>query len=176
MMVRQSVAEILEKTRDVRLGVCRPMYLNAYVPSVQDGGGFVWFLKTQLGCRVPSTAMIAPQSRAFARRSSGSRASRASIWSRLRRARGKTTSRSGTCRLHQGGGVLFVGKAQEKASVFRTEKRRMRRGRSTRGCPVDGDGESLLRLHPRPGSGPLFLKFCTYFRIRPSCASTGMNG
>jgi hypothetical protein len=31
-----------------------------------SGAGFVWFLKTQLGCRVPSTAMIAPQSRAFA--------------------------------------------------------------------------------------------------------------
>jgi hypothetical protein len=36
------------------------MYLNAYVPSLQTGGGFVWFVKTQLGARVPSTAMVAP--------------------------------------------------------------------------------------------------------------------
>ena len=34
-------------------------YLNAYVPTLQTGGGFAYFLKTQLGVRVPSTVMIA---------------------------------------------------------------------------------------------------------------------
>jgi hypothetical protein len=38
------------------------MYLNAYVPSLQTGGGFVWFVKTQLGALVPSTMMVAPMS------------------------------------------------------------------------------------------------------------------
>ena len=65
-MVRNSVAEILEKHITFELECIDRMYLNAYVPSLQTGSGFVWFLKTQLGCRVPSTAMIAPQSRAFA--------------------------------------------------------------------------------------------------------------
>ena len=44
------------------------MYLNAYVPSLQTGGGLVYFLKTQLGVRVPSTVMVAPMSERFARR------------------------------------------------------------------------------------------------------------
>jgi hypothetical protein len=41
------------------------MYLNAYVPSLQTGGGFVWFVKTQLGALVPSTMMVAPISQPF---------------------------------------------------------------------------------------------------------------
>jgi hypothetical protein len=41
------------------------MYLNAYVPSLQTGGGFVYFLKTQLGVRIPSTVVVAPMSRRF---------------------------------------------------------------------------------------------------------------
>jgi hypothetical protein len=70
-------------------------------------------------------------------------------------------------------GVLFVGKAQEKASVFRTEKRRDARGvypwiiRST-AMPnhyyfyiVDRD------------FGPLFIKFCSYF---PYPAKLCLNG
>ena len=41
------------------------------------------------------------------------------------RANGRTTSRSSTSpRSTDDEGVLFIGKAQEKASVFRTEKRR----------------------------------------------------
>ena len=41
------------------------MYLNADVPSLQIGGGLVYFLKTQLGVRVPSTVMVAPMSERF---------------------------------------------------------------------------------------------------------------
>jgi hypothetical protein len=61
-------------------------------------------------------------------------------------------------------GVLFVGKAQEKASVFRTEKRR------------DAHGKTypwIIRSTAMPNHyyvyildrdfGPLFLTFCSYF-------------
>jgi hypothetical protein len=41
------------------------MYLNAYVPSLQTGGGFAYFLKPQRGVRVPSTRMIASMSARF---------------------------------------------------------------------------------------------------------------
>src|SRR5712671_1018406 len=73
-------------------------------------------------------------------------------------------------------GVLFVGKAQEKASVFRTEKRRDARGvypwiiRST-AMPnhyyfyiVDRD------------FGPRSSSFARTFRIRPSSVSMGTSG
>jgi hypothetical protein len=41
------------------------MYLNASVPSLKTGAGVVYFLKTRLGVRVPSTAMVAPMSERF---------------------------------------------------------------------------------------------------------------
>src|SRR3989304_345814 len=64
-MVRKNVAEILRNHVTFELEAIDRMYLNAYVPSLQTGGGFVWFVKTHLGARVPSTMMVAPMSTAF---------------------------------------------------------------------------------------------------------------
>jgi len=64
-MVRKNVAEILQDHVTFELEAIDRMYLNAYVPSLQTGGGFVWFAKTQLGARVPSTMMVAPMSERF---------------------------------------------------------------------------------------------------------------
>jgi hypothetical protein len=63
--------------------------------------------------------------------------------------------------------VLFIGKAQEKASVFRTEKRRDARGvypwiiRST--AMVNHYDVYLLDRDV----GPLFITFWSYFPYRP---------
>lgn len=64
-MVRKDVAEILAHHVTFELEAIDRMYLNPYVPSLQTGGGFVWFVKTQLGARVPSTLMVAPMSQRF---------------------------------------------------------------------------------------------------------------
>src|SRR5512134_2186626 len=64
-MVHKSVAEILDNHVTFELEAIDRMYLNAYVPSLQTGGGFAYFLKTELGVRVPSTVMIAPISERF---------------------------------------------------------------------------------------------------------------
>src|SRR5437867_5562303 len=60
-MIRESVSEILQDHVVLELG----MYLNGYVPSLQTGAGFAYFLRNQLDCRVPSTFMIAPMSKQF---------------------------------------------------------------------------------------------------------------
>ena len=64
-MVRKNVAEILANHVTFELEAIDRMYLNAYVPSLQTGGGFVWFVKTQLRTPVPSTMMVAPMSQRF---------------------------------------------------------------------------------------------------------------
>src|SRR5437867_6755829 len=64
-MVRKNVAEILTNHVTFELEAIDRMYLNAYVPSLQTGAGFVYFVKTQLGARVPSTMMVAPMSQHF---------------------------------------------------------------------------------------------------------------
>ena len=64
-MVRKNVAEILSNHVTFELEAIDRMYLNAYVPSLQTGGGFAFFVKNQLGARVPSTMLVAPMSQHF---------------------------------------------------------------------------------------------------------------
>src|SRR4029434_1276478 len=71
-------------------------------------------------------------------------------------------------------GVLFVGKAQEKASVFRTEKRRDAQGKRypwiIRSTAVPN--HYYVYILDRD-FGPLFIKFCSYF---PYPAKLCLNG
>ena len=71
-------------------------------------------------------------------------------------------------------GVLFVGKAQEKASVFRTEKRRDAAGKTypwiSRSTAMPN--HYYIYILDRD-FGPLFLKFCSYF---PYPAKLCLNG
>src|SRR4030095_16141143 len=64
-MIRKSVAEILDQHVTFELEAIDRMYLNGYVPSLQTGGGVVYFMKQYLGARVPSTAMVAPLTKRF---------------------------------------------------------------------------------------------------------------
>jgi hypothetical protein len=74
-------------------------------------------------------------------------------------------------------GVLFIGRAQERTGLFRTEKRR------------DANGDSYPWIVKTTGVVnhfyvyavdadfcPFFLKFCSYSPTTGGCASTGMNG
>src|SRR5690606_32462438 len=67
-MVRKNVAEILQSHAKLELEVTDRMYLNGYVPSLQTGAGFAYFVKEQLGYPIASTAVIAPMSRGFVER------------------------------------------------------------------------------------------------------------
>lgn len=177
-MVSKSVTEIPERHVTFELEAIDRMYLNAYVPSLQTGAGFVCFAKTQLGARVPSTALVAPISQRFV-----------AALERFAATEGVdlVTFAKGQCkddvahaylaRFEREGreeGVLFIGKAQEKAHVFRTVKRRDAAGkrypwviRST--VPVN---HYYVYLVDRD-FGPLFIKFCPYF---PYPAKLCLNG
>jgi hypothetical protein len=48
-MIRKSVADILDHHVTFELEAIDRMYLNGYVPSLQSGGGVVYFMKTHLG-------------------------------------------------------------------------------------------------------------------------------
>jgi hypothetical protein len=174
-MIRKSVAEILQDHVVLELETIDRMYLNGYVPSLQTGAGFAYFLREQLDCRVPSTFMIAPMSKRFVAaierfvESEG-----VDLVSFARGERKDDMAREYLARFEGEEGLLFVGKAQEKASVFRTEKRTDLAGikypwliRSTAMVNhyyfyiVDRD------------FGPLFIKFCSYF---PYAVKLCING
>jgi hypothetical protein len=70
--------------------------------------------------------------------------------------------------------VLFIGKAQEKASVFRTEKRR---GAGGRRYPWIIRSAAMVNHYyvylVDRDFGPLFIKFCSYF---PYAVKLCLNG
>src|SRR5713101_4141978 len=123
-MVSKNVAEILQDHVTFELEAIDRMYLNAYVPSLQTGAGFVYFLKTQLGVRVPSTVMIAPMSKRFVDAMERFAETESVDLVTFEKGQRKDDVAQQYLAAFRGDeGVLFVGKAQEKASVFRTEKR-----------------------------------------------------
>jgi hypothetical protein len=174
-MVRKNVAEILQHHVTFELEAIDRMYLNAYVPSLQTGGGVVYFLKTQLGVRVPSTAMVAPMSARFVEAIERFVEREGIDLVTFEKGQRKDDVAQQYLAAFQGEeGVLFIGKAQEKTRVFRTEKRR------------DAAGKRypwIIRSTAMPNHyyvyildrdfGPLFIKFCTYF---PYAAKLCLNG
>jgi hypothetical protein len=173
-MIRKSVAEILDHHVTFELEAIDRMYLNAYMPSLQTGAGFVYFLKMQLGVRVPSTMMIAPMSRRFVEAIERFAATTGVDLVTFKKGQRKDeVAQQYLAKFKGEEGVLFIGKAQEKASVFRTEKRRDARGvypwiiRST--ALVN---HYYVYLVDRD-FGPLFIKFCSYF---PYAVKVCLNG
>ena len=174
-MIRNIVAEILRNHVTLELEGIDRMYLNGYVPSLQTGAGFAYFLRNQLECRVPSTYMIAPMSKQFVATIEKFVATEGiELVSFVRGQRKDDVARDRLAKFQQPEGVLFVGRAQEKASVFRTEKR------------VDPAGIKypwLVRSTAMVNHyyfyildedfGPLFIKFCSYF---PYAAKLCING
>ena len=100
------------------------MYLNLYVPnsstsraSWASSGATAADLRL-LGAHGPDDQGLRGRHRTLRE------ATRASTWSPSRRASARTTSPRSTWPSFEGDeGVLFVGKAQEKTTAFRTEKR-----------------------------------------------------
>ena len=174
-MIRKSVAEILDHHVTFALEAIDRMYLNAYVPSLQTGGGVVYFLKTQLGVRVPSTVMVAPMSERFVKAIEHFVATAGVDLITFEKGQRKDDIAQEYLAKFEGDeGVLFVGKAQEKARVFRTDKRRDAAGKTypwiTRSTAMPNHYYFYV---VDKDFGPLFLKFCTYF---PYAAKLCLNG
>jgi hypothetical protein len=174
-MVRRNVAEILEDHVTFELEAIDRLYLNAYVPSLQTGAGCAYFMKTQLGAQVPSTNVVAPMSQRFVDALERvAEAAGVDLVTFEKGQRKDDVAQQYLATFEGEEGLLFVGKAQEKASVFRTEKRR------------DAQGKKypwIIRSTAMPNHyylyivdrdfGLLFIKFCTYF---PYAAKLCLNG
>ena len=174
-MIRKSVAEILDHHVTFELEAIDRMYLNGYVPSLQTGGGVVYFMQQHLGARVPSTTMVAPLTKRFVEAMERfAETAGVDLVTFEKDQRKDDVAQKYLAAFTGDEGVLFIGKAQEKARVFRTEKRRNADGstypwmiRST--VPVNHYYVYLLDRD----FGPLFIKFCSYF---PYAVKVCLNG
>lgn len=125
MTVARSVAEILDEHTTLEVECIDRMYLNLYVPILQREGGIAHFWRSHRGSRFPSGAQMGPMSSAFVRSIERFAKQEGVPLIRFKRGERKDEVAKQYLRDFQAEeGVVFIGKAQEKTRVVRTEKRR----------------------------------------------------
>jgi hypothetical protein len=168
MKIARSVSQILDDHVQLELECIDRLYLGLYVPMLQDPRGVAWFFKTHRGHDFASSSLMAPMTEQFVRRI-GLFAEREGInVLQFRRGQRKDDlAKEYLVGFEADEGVMFIGKAQERANVIRTERRRNA-----------GTGASYAWLVKTTSMvnhyyfycvdrnfGPFFIKFCSYFPL-----------
>ncbi len=101
------------------------MYLDVYVPALQRAGGVASFFRFHLGHRFASTALMDPITKAFiAQMEEFPKQEKVPLVPFEKGQRKDDVAAAYRKKFTGREGVLFIGKAQEKTPVFRTERRR----------------------------------------------------
>jgi len=175
MTVARSVGDVVSEHVVFAVDCIDRMYLNAYVPGLQYAPGLVAYVHRQLGLPIASTAPLAKITDAFSAAVHRFARDHGVPWVDFAKGQRKDdVMHEHLDRFTGAEGVLFVGRAQEKTNLFRTEKRR------------DAHGDSYPWIVKTSGLvnhfyfycvdddfGPFFLKFCSYF---PYNAKLCING
>ncbi len=176
MTLPRTVREVLDEHTTLELESIDRMYLNVYVPPLQYNGGVATFFRKHRGQAFASSVLMAPISRAFIAAIERFVAEqRVPLITFEKGQRKDDVMAAHLARCTAPEGVLFVGKAQEKATVFRTEKRR----NPQTGQPYPWLVRSTAMVNQYyfyavdRDFGPFFLKFCSYF---PYNAKLCLNG
>src|SRR5580658_6413102 len=174
--VAQSVAEILKQHVTLEVEGIDRMYLNVYVPRLQTVEGGLGFLKKHRGHRVASTWLVEPLTRQFVAQIEASVREQGIPLIRFEKGQRKDEVAAQQRSLFtKPEGVVFVGKAQEKCTVYRTEKRH--NPKTGRAYAWIVKSTALVNHYyfycVDENFGPFFLKFCSYF---PYNAKLCLNG
>jgi hypothetical protein len=176
MTVPRSVADVLTDHVRFEIECIDRMYLNVFIPELQRTGQVAGYLMRHRGFPIASTALVASMSREFV---SAIRAyAKVHDVPVVHFAKGQRKDDVMHERLAGFTGtdeVVFIGVAQEKAHVFRTE----RRHNPTTGAPYPWIVTTTAVVNHYyfyavdDDFGPFFLKFCSYF---PYTARLCING
>jgi hypothetical protein len=124
MKIPQSVGAILRDHVTLELACVDRLYLNVYVPQLQYAGGVAAFLKAQRAARVVSTALVQPMTEAFVAGIKAFAQAQGVPLVHFRKGQRKDdVAREYLARFTGTEGILFIGVAQEKARLPRTERR-----------------------------------------------------
>jgi hypothetical protein len=176
MTVARSVADVLDDHVVFEVESIDRMYLNVWQPRLAYGGGVQGFFVAHRGYHYASTALMDPMTKAFVADIHGFVAARGlELIGFAKGQRKDDLAQEFLARFGQDEGVLFVGRAQEKAGVWHTQRRHN---------PVTGDSYAWLVRSSAfinffyfycvdADFGPFFLKFSTYF---PYTAKLCING
>src|ERR1700736_1369077 len=176
MSIARSAAEVLRDHVVLELEAIDRMYLNVYVPHLQTVGAVVGYLRVHRGQRFASTTAVAPMTEAFVRNIEGFVNNEGiDLVAFEKWQRKDDITQKYLRRFTRNEGVLYVGKAQEKARIMRTERRRSRVTGGT--YPWIVESTAMVNHYyfycVDEGFGSFFLKFCSYF---PYNAKLCING
>lgn len=175
MSISRTVSDVLSEHVSLELECIDRMYLNVYVPQLQRESGVASFFRFHLGHRFASSVLMDPISKAFvAKIDRFAKEQEVDVVQFCKGMRKDDVTADYLKTFEQEEGVLYIGKAQEKAPVLRTERRQAANG---------GTYPWLVRSTAMVNHfyvycvdrdfGPFFLKFCTYF---PYNAKLCING
>ena len=178
MSVACSVAEVLAEHVTFEVECIDRMYCNVYVPRLQYAGGLVGFVHKQLGLPIASTAPLAQITDRFVQQVHAFARQHQIPWVDFVKAQRKDDVMHDQLAAFEASGrtegVVFIGRAQEKTTVFRTEKRRNAQGRSYPWIVRSTGMVNHFYFYCLDDDfGPFFLKFCSYF---PYTAKLCLNG
>ncbi|MPY80679.1 MAG: hypothetical protein GEV04_19990 [Actinophytocola sp.] len=166
MTVARTAAEVLDGHVTLEVESIDRMYLNLYVPQLQRDLGVVGFFKHHRGLPFASGAVMQPITEEFVGSIHRFVDTQGVDLVRFARGQRKDDVAQEYLAGHDGSeGVLLVGVAQEKASVW---------GTTTRHNPETGAAYPWLVREKRMPKhyyfygfdddfGPFFIKFCSYF-------------
>jgi hypothetical protein len=172
----RTVAEVLKEHVELEIESIDRMYLNVFVPRLQIVEGALRFIRQQRHSKVLSTTAVEPMTRGFVRsieqfaEDNGipivnfEKGQRKDDIANQRRSEFRKTE-----------GVVFIGKAQEKCTVYRTEKRHNPKTNNRYAWVVKSTAmvNQYYFYCVDEDFGPFFLKFCSYF---PYNAKLCLNG
>jgi len=176
MSVPHSVATIMDQKVTLDIESIDRMYLNVYVPHLQTPEGVAHFFRAHRGATFASSALMEPMTSAFiAALERFARTQGIPLLTFTKGQRKDAVAAAYRAQFQGAEGVLFIGKAQEKATVCRTEKRR--NPQTGRSYPWLVKSTALVNQYyvyaVDRDFGPFFLKFCSYF---PYNAKLCLNG
>ncbi len=154
------------------------MYCNVYVPGLQYAAGLVAYIHRQLGLPIASTAPLATIPTRFTAAIHRFAVEQDIPWVDFRRGQRKDdVMHEQLAKFEAAGrtqGVVFIGRAQEKTGLFRTEKRHNEQGRAYPWIVRStGMVNHFYFYCVDEDFGPFFIKFCSYF---PYNARLCLNG
>src|SRR5438876_6427258 len=175
MSIPRSVAEVLRDHVTLEVEGIDRMYLNVYQPKLQAEKQAACFFRFQRGQPVASSVPMGVMSNDFLRQVDAFVEKQNLPVVQFRKGQRKDDVAAEHRTRFQGTeGILFLGKAQEKVSVFRTEKRTNAAGKK---YPWIVKSTAMVNQYYfyclDEDFGPFFLKFSSYF---PYTAKLCING
>jgi hypothetical protein len=175
MTVARSAADVLTDHVVFEIECIDRMYCNVYVPQLQHPGGLLGYVQRQLGLPIASTAPLGKITDAFSAAMRRFARDQHVPWVDFVKGQRKDdVMHEHLARFTGTEGVLFIGRAQEKTSLFRTERRRDSQGDSYPWIVRSTGVVNQFYVYAVDADfGPFFLKFCSYF---PYNAKLCLNG